>query len=75
MLAAILPRSKNKQTEEGSKGVIKKYQDLQRKFNASEKELAELKEKLRKCENEKANISEKWIRLSSKNRHEDQIRK
>lgn len=64
-----------RQAEDGSKHTVRKYQELQKKYKAMEKEITELKDKLKKTEADKTKISEKWIKLSSKNRHEDLIRK
>ena len=49
----------------------KKYIDLQKKATASDATRKELAEKVKKLENEKAKLSEKWVKLSAKNKQED----
>lgn len=60
--------------EDQLKSTNKSLQDLQRKCTNLEKQRDKLENKAEKLEHEKCKLSEKWIRLSAKNKNDDKIR-
>jgi len=60
--------------EEQIKNTNRKFQDLQRKHSSLIKEKRELNNKVAKLELDKCKLSEKWIKLSSKNKTDDKVR-
>ena len=63
-----------KKNEEQIKAQNKKFHDLQKKYSNHDKERKELAEKAKRLETEKTNLSEKWIRLSAKNKQDEKSR-
>lgn len=47
---------------------LNKYYDLQNKVQLQEKEISDLKCKLKTADSQYKSISEKWVKLSAKNR-------
>lgn len=52
----------------------KKHSDLQAKHLAKIEKARRLEEQVKRLEAEKLKLSEKWMRLSYKNKHEDKLR-
>ena len=56
------------------KSITKKFTDLQTKYKAQCDKLMGLKKENKKLEAEKVKLSQKWVRLSTKNAQEDKMK-
>lgn len=63
-----------KRIEDNMKHTNKKFNELQRKHSLAEQQKRDLSCKMRKLEQDKNKISEKWVKLSARNKNEERQR-